>query len=150
MFPRILPGGEAAVYPASELSFLRHPRIPHEDGLGSNCLSTTWTHTIYLKTAYAPFCEAYNESGSTPGRSFTGQDQSTATDWVEAFAQSFFISGHQEWSFRRFTRESATARPRPKPRKAEAGEYCLESSCFVPVHLQSTHPPSAPFHFPHP
>ncbi|HEU5352192.1 MAG TPA: RHS repeat-associated core domain-containing protein [Terracidiphilus sp.] len=69
-----LPGGEAAVYNASGLSFLRH-----KDWLGSSRLSTTWTHTVYSKVAYAPFGETYNESGSTPDRSFTGQDQNVDT-----------------------------------------------------------------------
>jgi RHS repeat-associated protein len=69
-----LPGGEAAVYNSTGLSFLRH-----KDWLGSSRLATTWTHTVYSRTAYAPFGETYNESGSTPDRSFTGQDQNVAT-----------------------------------------------------------------------
>ncbi|HVC45882.1 MAG TPA: RHS repeat-associated core domain-containing protein [Terracidiphilus sp.] len=69
-----LPGGEAAVYNSTGLNFLRH-----KDWLGSSRLATTGTHTVYSKVAYAPFGETYNESGSTPDRSFTGQDQNVAT-----------------------------------------------------------------------
>jgi len=69
-----LPGGETAVYNASGLNFIRH-----KDWLGSSRLATTWTHTVYSKTAYAPFGETYNEAGSTPDRSFTGQDQNMVT-----------------------------------------------------------------------
>ncbi len=69
-----LPGGEAAVYNSTGLNFLRH-----KDWLGSSRLATTWTHTVYSRVAYAPFGETYNESGSTPDRSFTGQDQNVVT-----------------------------------------------------------------------
>jgi len=69
-----LPGGDAAIYNVGGLSYLRHT-----DWLGSSRLATTWAHTVYSKTAYAPFGETYNEatgSGvSVADRSFTGDDQ---------------------------------------------------------------------------
>ena len=55
------------------------PYIRHLDWLGSARLSTTWSHTVQSKVAYAPFGETYNEAGaSSNDRSFTGQDQDTA------------------------------------------------------------------------
>ena len=54
------------------------PYIRHLDWLGSARLSTTWSHTVQSKVAYAPFGETYNEAGaSSNDRSFTGQDQGT-------------------------------------------------------------------------
>jgi len=67
-----LPGGSAAVYNGSGLSYFRHP-----DWLGSSRIATTWNHAVYSKEAYAPFGETYNEAG-TPDRSFAGHDQDTA------------------------------------------------------------------------
>jgi RHS repeat-associated protein len=68
-----LPGGAAAIYGSTGLNYIRHT-----DWLGSSRLAITWTHAIYSKESYAPFGEAYNESG-TPDRSFTNQDQDVAT-----------------------------------------------------------------------
>lgn len=68
-----LPGGSIAVYNASGFAYFRH-----SDMLGSSRLATRWNHTRYSTTAYAPFGETYSESG-TQDRSFTGQDQDTAT-----------------------------------------------------------------------
>jgi hypothetical protein len=54
--------------------------IRHLDWLGSARLSTTWSHTVQSKVAYAPFGETYNEAGaSSNDRSFTGQEQDTVT-----------------------------------------------------------------------
>jgi len=44
----------------------------HADQLGSSRLATTPTRTPYSSTAYAPFGEAYLQSGTTD-LSFTGQ-----------------------------------------------------------------------------
>jgi RHS repeat-associated protein len=56
------------------------PYIRHLDWLGSARLSTTWSHTVQSKVAYAPFGETYNEAGaSSNDRSFTGQEQDTVT-----------------------------------------------------------------------
>jgi RHS repeat-associated protein len=72
-----LPGGETALYNASS----GPPIIRHKDWLGSSRLATTWAHVVQSKTAYAPFGETYNETG-TADRSFTGQDQDTVTGSV--------------------------------------------------------------------
>jgi RHS repeat-associated protein len=69
-----LPGGSTAIYNSSGLNFIRHT-----DWLGSSRLATTWAHAVYSKEAYAPFGETYNEAGTSPDRSFTGQDQDVAT-----------------------------------------------------------------------
>ena len=56
------------------------PYIRHLDWLGSARLSTTWSHTVQSKVAYAPFGETYNEAGaSSNDRSFTGQEQDTVS-----------------------------------------------------------------------
>jgi len=72
-----LPGGGTAVYNASGLNYIRH-----KDWLGSSRLATSWTHGIYAKEAYAPYGEAYNETG-TLDRSFTGEDQDTAETYYD-------------------------------------------------------------------
>jgi RHS repeat-associated protein len=69
-----LPGGSTAIYNSNGLNFIRHT-----DWLGSSRLATTWAHAVYSKEAYAPFGETYNEAGTSPDRSFTGQDQDVAT-----------------------------------------------------------------------
>jgi RHS repeat-associated protein len=69
-----LPGGSTAIYNSNGLNFIRH-----KDWLGSSRLATTWAHAVYSKEAYAPFGETYNEAGTSPDRSFTGQDQDVAT-----------------------------------------------------------------------
>jgi len=70
-----LPGGSTAVYNSTGVNFIRH-----KDWLGSSRLATTWSHTVYSKVAYAPFGETYNETGTAPDRSFTGQDQDLVTN----------------------------------------------------------------------
>ena len=56
------------------------PYIRHLDWLGSARLSTTWSHTVQSKVAYAPFGETYNEAGAASNdRSFTGQEQDTVS-----------------------------------------------------------------------
>ncbi len=69
-----LPGGATAIYSGTT----GMPYIRHLDWLGSARLSTTWSHTVQSKVAYAPFGETYNEAGaSSHDRSFTCQDQDT-------------------------------------------------------------------------
>ena len=68
-----LPGGASAIYSSAGLKYLRH-----KDWLGSSRLSTTWAHAAYSKTAYAPFGENYNQTGTTD-LSFTGEDQDTSS-----------------------------------------------------------------------
>ena len=65
-----LPSGEA-VYTSTGLAYYRH-----QDWLGSSRLATTPSRTMYYDTAYAPFGENYQGSG-TMDLSFTGQNQDT-------------------------------------------------------------------------
>ena len=67
-----LPGGGSAIYSSAGLKYIRH-----KDWLGSSRLATTWAHGVYSKTAYAPFGESYNQTG-TADLSFTGEDQDTS------------------------------------------------------------------------
>jgi RHS repeat-associated protein len=67
----VLPDGAVAAYTPSGLAYYRHP-----DWLGSSRLASTPSRTIYADAAYAPFGEAYSQSGATD-LSFTGQDQDT-------------------------------------------------------------------------
>ena len=64
-----LPDGAIAAYTSSGLAYYRHP-----DWLGSSRLASTPNRTIYSDVAYAPFGEAYSQTGSTD-LSFTGQNQ---------------------------------------------------------------------------
>ncbi|HVA64799.1 MAG TPA: RHS repeat-associated core domain-containing protein, partial [Terriglobales bacterium] len=64
-----LPGGGTAVYHGAALAYYRHA-----DGLGSSRLASTPSRTLYSATAYAPFGEPHQESG-TIDRNFTGQNQ---------------------------------------------------------------------------
>jgi RHS repeat-associated protein len=64
-----LPDGAIATYTSSGLAYYRHP-----DWLGSSRLASTPSRTIYSDVAYAPFGEAYSQTGSTDP-SFTGQNQ---------------------------------------------------------------------------
>jgi len=64
-----LPGGGTAVYHGAGLAYYRHA-----DGLGSSRLASTPGQALYSATAYAPYGEPHEESGTTD-RSFTGQNQ---------------------------------------------------------------------------
>ncbi|HVA62862.1 MAG TPA: RHS repeat-associated core domain-containing protein, partial [Terriglobales bacterium] len=64
-----LPGGGTAVYHGAALAYYRHA-----DGLGSSRLASTPSRTLYSATAYAPYGEPHQESG-TIDRNFTGQNQ---------------------------------------------------------------------------
>jgi RHS repeat-associated protein len=78
-----LPAGAAAVYKSDGLAFYRHP-----DWLGSSRMASTPTQTVYSSTAYAPFGEAYSESG-TRDRSFTGQNQDTNSSQYDFLYRSY-------------------------------------------------------------
>ncbi|MDP9262810.1 MAG: RHS repeat-associated core domain-containing protein, partial [Acidobacteriota bacterium] len=65
--------GAQAVYTLAGLAYYRHP-----DWLGSSRLASTAAQSVFYEGAYAPFGEGYAEMGSTD-RSFTGQNQDTAT-----------------------------------------------------------------------
>jgi RHS repeat-associated protein len=66
-----LPGGDTAVYTSSGLAYYRHA-----DWLGSSRLDSTPARSMFSATAYAPFGENYDGSGTTD-LSFTGQNQDT-------------------------------------------------------------------------
>jgi RHS repeat-associated protein len=69
-----LPGGGAAVYTSSGLTYYRHA-----DWLGSGRLATTpVTRSMYFDVAYGPYGESYAPSGSTDV-DFTGQAQDTVS-----------------------------------------------------------------------
>ncbi len=68
-----LPTGATAVYTASGLAYYRHT-----DHLGSSRLATTPGQALYSSTAYAPFGEPYDQTG-TIDLSFTGDDQDSAS-----------------------------------------------------------------------
>jgi RHS repeat-associated protein len=82
-----LPGGGAAMYAASGLSYYRH-----SDWLGSSRLASTPTRTVYSTTAYAPFGEPYAQSG-TADLSFTGQNQDTVGGSYDFLAREYAIQG---------------------------------------------------------
>ena len=66
-----LPGGAAAIYSGTT----GMPYIRHLDWLGSARLSTTWSHTVQSKVAYAPFGATYNEAGATSCLGLPMKDQ---------------------------------------------------------------------------
>jgi RHS repeat-associated protein len=82
-----LPGRATAVYASSGLDHYRHP-----DWLGSARLSTTPSQTVYEDVAYAPFGEAYAQSGSTD-LSFTGMDQDTVPNLYDFPSRAYGIQG---------------------------------------------------------
>jgi RHS repeat-associated protein len=91
-----LPGGGAAVYTASGLTYYRHA-----DWLGSGRLATTpVTRAAYFDVAYGPYGEGYAQSGSVD-LDFTGQSQDT-------------VSGLYDFLFREFNANQGRW-PRPDP-----------------------------------
>jgi RHS repeat-associated protein len=69
-----LPGAATAIYNSSGvLSDYRH-----SDWLGSSRITSTASRTLYSSTAYAPFGEQYQPSG-TADASFTGQNADTTS-----------------------------------------------------------------------
>jgi RHS repeat-associated protein len=68
-----LPGGTAAIYNSSGLSYYRHA-----DWLGSARFGSTPSRTMQYSRSVAPFGESYTES-STTDRAYTGQNQDTVT-----------------------------------------------------------------------
>jgi RHS repeat-associated protein len=69
-----LTGGSQAVYTASGLVYYRH-----SDWVGSSRFASTPTRTLYYDGAYAPFGEAYAQTG-TADLSFTGMNQDTVAN----------------------------------------------------------------------
>jgi RHS repeat-associated protein len=78
-----LPTGATAVYQASGLSWYRHA-----DNLGSSRLATTPTRIVAADRAYAPYGEAFNETG-LQDRSFAGHDEETITGLYDAPARQY-------------------------------------------------------------
>jgi RHS repeat-associated protein len=82
-----LPGGATAIYTSSGLDHYRHP-----DWLGSVRLTTTPSRTVVGDVAYAPYGEAYAQSGSTD-LSFTGMDQGSVYNEYDFPAREYGIQG---------------------------------------------------------
>jgi RHS repeat-associated protein len=79
-----LPGGSQAVYtPSNGLAYYRH-----SDWIGSSRFASTQTRTMYFDGAYAPFGEAYAETGTTD-LSFTGMNQDTGANLYDFPAREF-------------------------------------------------------------
>jgi RHS repeat-associated protein len=82
-----LTGGSTAVYNSSGLAYYRH-----SDWLGSSRFASTPTRTMYSDGAYAPFGEAYAQSGTTD-LSFTGMNQDTVPNLYDFAAREYGIQG---------------------------------------------------------
>jgi RHS repeat-associated protein len=82
-----LPSGSTAVYNGSGLAYYRH-----SDWLGSARLTTTPSRTVSGDVAYAPFGEAYAQSG-TIDFSFTGQNEDTASTAFDFSAREYAVQG---------------------------------------------------------
>jgi RHS repeat-associated protein len=82
-----LTGGAMAIYNSSGLAYYRHA-----DWIGSSRLASTPSRGIYYDGAYAPFGEAYAQSG-TADLSFTGMNQDTAPNLYDFDAREYGIQG---------------------------------------------------------
>ncbi|HXN73876.1 MAG TPA: RHS repeat-associated core domain-containing protein [Candidatus Acidoferrales bacterium] len=78
-----LPGGSQAVYTPSGLAYYRHA-----DWVGSARFASTPSRTMYFDGAYAPFGEAYAETGTTD-LSFTGENQDTVANLYDFPAREY-------------------------------------------------------------
>jgi RHS repeat-associated protein len=78
-----LTGGSQAVYTSSGLAYYRH-----SDWVGSSRFASTPTRTMYYDGAYAPFGEAYAQTG-TADLSFTGMNQDTTANLYDFPAREF-------------------------------------------------------------
>jgi RHS repeat-associated protein len=67
-------GGSQAIYTSSGLAYYRH-----SDWIGSSRFASTPSRTTYYDGAYAPFGEAYAQTG-TADLSFTGMNQDTVAN----------------------------------------------------------------------
>ncbi len=94
-----LPSGATAVYANSGLDHYRH-----SDWLGSARLTSTTSRTVASTAAYAPFGEAYAQSG-TADLSFTGQDQDA-------------VSGDYDFLYREYSTEGRWPSPDPSGQSA--------------------------------
>jgi RHS repeat-associated protein len=82
-----LAGDAMAVYNSSGLAYYRH-----SDWLGSSRLASTPSRTIYSDGAYAPFGEAYVQTGAAD-LSFTGMNQDTVASLYDFPAREYGIQG---------------------------------------------------------
>ena len=73
-----VPGSQVMYTSASLNTTNKIAYYRHADHLGSSRLAATPSGTLYSSTAYAPFGEAYSQSGTTD-LSFTGQEQDTVS-----------------------------------------------------------------------
>jgi RHS repeat-associated protein len=78
-----LPGGAAAVYVSSGLSYYRH-----SDWIGSSRFASTPGRALYFDGAYAPFGENYAQTGTTD-LSFTGMNQDTVANLYDFPAREY-------------------------------------------------------------
>jgi RHS repeat-associated protein len=78
-----LPTGATAVYQPTGLTWYRHA-----DNLGSSRLATTPTRAVAADRAYAPYGEAFNETG-VQDRSFAGHDEDTVSALYDAPARLY-------------------------------------------------------------
>src|ERR1700735_4287945 len=85
-----LTGGLQAVYTSSGLAYYRH-----SDWVGSSRFASTSTRTMYFDRAYAPFGEAYAETGTTD-LSFTGMNQDTVANLYD-FPAREYNTIHGRW-----------------------------------------------------
>ncbi|MFZ0619722.1 MAG: RHS repeat-associated core domain-containing protein, partial [Candidatus Acidiferrales bacterium] len=82
-----LTGGSMAVYNSGGLAYYRH-----SDWLGSSRFASTPTRTMYADGAYAPFGEAYAQSG-TADLSYTGMNQDTVANLYDFPAREYGTQG---------------------------------------------------------
>ena len=86
-----LTGGSQAVYTSSGLAYYRH-----SDWIGSSRFASTPSRTLYYDGAYAPFGEAYAQTG-TGDLSFTGMNQDTVANLYD-FPAREYNNIHGRWA----------------------------------------------------
>jgi RHS repeat-associated protein len=85
-----LTGGSQAVYNSSGLAYYRH-----SDWVGSSRFASTPARAMYYDGAYAPFGEAYAQTG-TADLSFTGMNQDTVANLYD-FPAREYNNIHGRW-----------------------------------------------------
>jgi RHS repeat-associated protein len=78
-----LTGGSQAIYTSSGLAYYRH-----SDWIGSSRFASTPSRTLYYDGAYAPFGEAYAQTG-TADLSYTGMNQDTVANLYDFPAREY-------------------------------------------------------------
>ena len=82
-----LTGGSMAVYNSSGLAYYRH-----SDWIGTSRFASTPSRALYYDGAYAPFGEAYAQTG-TADLSFTGMNQDTVANLYDFPAREYGTQG---------------------------------------------------------